>query len=80
MEAEVNLEMAYWNLDFWGERKTEEPSEKPPGAEQRTSNQLNPLMAANPESNQGQIGGGGECNHHYTIPASLITITPSLIP
>ena len=60
-----------WNVDFWGDRKTEEPSEKPPGAEQRTINQLNPLMAVNPESNQGHIGGGG---------GSAITTTPSLLP
>jgi len=47
--------------------ETEEPLEKPPGAEQRTINQVNPLVAANPESNLGHIGlggGGGQCNHH----------------
>jgi len=39
------IELEFGNVDFWGEGKTGEPGEKPLGAEKRTNNQLNPLMA-----------------------------------
>ena len=51
------IELEFGNVDFWGEGKTGEPGEKPLGAEERTNNQLNPLMATSPKLNPGHVGG-----------------------
>ena len=34
------IKLKFRNVDFWGEGKTEEPGEKPLGAEERNNNQL----------------------------------------
>jgi len=48
------IELEFGNADFWGEGKT---GRKPLGAEWRTNNQHNLLMATSPKSNPAHIAG-----------------------
>ena len=46
---ELQTELEFGNVGFLGEGKTGVPGEKPSGANERTSNKLNPHMVSTPE-------------------------------
>ena len=64
---------ASWNqlyVGFWWGRKTGEPGEKPSKQRREPSSQTQPTYGVGSGNRTRATLVGGECSHHYAIPAS----------
>ena len=67
--ARFQIELEFRNVGFKERGKPEYPEKNSLGAEKRTNNKLDPHETPSPRIEPRVTLVGGECSHHYTIPA-----------